>query len=335
MNFLVVGNPGVGKSTLLNGMVGSLKFKSGFSPGEGLTFQFDKASADGNNYFDTPGLADMKKREEAAKAIEEALKQNGCYKIIFVIFLQSGRVLPDDVATIQCVLNACPIIGNNYGIVINKVPESVVKQVKEKIEIICASIFSGSIPPTAFIHINVKDKDLDDENDKFKPVTPELQKFIQVLPSITIAPKDVAQIDTKNYDKVVEEYQKLISKLSSDAAEMTKRMAAQQESFQEMVSLWVFLKKYVSQEQIQDREERMQRMHDERMTQQQDLMEKQMQEQCSRESRQEQMMKDQQENHAQQMAAMQSQQGGGGGILGEILGAIPVVGGTIKDLKRI
>merc|ERR1719343_285614 len=37
LNFIVVGNPGVGKSTILNGLVGSAKFESGVSFFGGLT----------------------------------------------------------------------------------------------------------------------------------------------------------------------------------------------------------------------------------------------------------------------------------------------------------
>ena len=40
---------------------------------------------DGVTYMDTPGLSDVKLREQAAAAIEEALKSGGKYSICFVV----------------------------------------------------------------------------------------------------------------------------------------------------------------------------------------------------------------------------------------------------------
>ena len=81
---LFVGNPGVGKSTMLNcimnlrcleNLSNENKFKSGLSYGSGMTFQLDIKKLDDVTYMDTPGLEDTKKRKEAAQAITEALKK--------------------------------------------------------------------------------------------------------------------------------------------------------------------------------------------------------------------------------------------------------------------
>ena len=40
----------------------------------------DKKIKDGIMYLDTPGLADIKMREDAASAITEALRQNGRFQ---------------------------------------------------------------------------------------------------------------------------------------------------------------------------------------------------------------------------------------------------------------
>ena len=58
MNILVVGNPGAGKSTILNTLLQKAQFKSGASLGVGLTFRFDKFQENGITYMDTPGLCD-------------------------------------------------------------------------------------------------------------------------------------------------------------------------------------------------------------------------------------------------------------------------------------
>lgn len=56
--------------------------------------------------MDTPGLADIKLRKQAAKAITEALKRDGNYQIFFVITLEAGRIRPEDMATIKLVLES-------------------------------------------------------------------------------------------------------------------------------------------------------------------------------------------------------------------------------------
>ena len=97
---LFIGNPGVGKSTLINCLTQKNLFKSGVAIGGGLTTQLQQEKHGDVVYMDTPGLADVQLRKAAAKAITEALKKNGIYKIFFVITLEAGRVRPVDLATI-------------------------------------------------------------------------------------------------------------------------------------------------------------------------------------------------------------------------------------------
>src|SRR5260370_12822136 len=77
--FIFIGNPGVGKSTLINSLIGQEVAVAGISGGVGLTKFFSEYRHDGKWYMDTPGLADTKLREQAARKIEKALKQNDDY----------------------------------------------------------------------------------------------------------------------------------------------------------------------------------------------------------------------------------------------------------------
>ena len=80
---LCIGNPGSGKSTILNSTIGTVKFESGFSWGSGKTIKMDEHEYDGTLYIDTPGLADPKHREISANAITQALQKEIKMKILF------------------------------------------------------------------------------------------------------------------------------------------------------------------------------------------------------------------------------------------------------------
>ena len=129
---IAVGNPGSGKSTFLNALAGEILFKSGVAYGEGLTYKLDE-KANANGYFlDTPGLADEKLRKAAGKAISEGLRKGGDYKVIFFVTQQAGRVNQQVATTIKLVLEAAPEIGQNYGVVVNKVNKKILKGLKDE-----------------------------------------------------------------------------------------------------------------------------------------------------------------------------------------------------------
>ena len=129
-SIIVIGNPGAGKSTVLNGLAGELLFKSGISIGEGMTYQLDVRENARGTFYDTPGLADNTHREAAGKAISDALRKGGKFKVLFFVMTESGRIVHQDVTTLRLVLDAAPEIENHYGIVINKLH----KKVAEKLE---------------------------------------------------------------------------------------------------------------------------------------------------------------------------------------------------------
>ena len=127
---VVIGNPGAGKSTILNGLAGEVLFESGVSIGDGMTYQLDERENARGTFFDTPGLADNTLREAAGKAISTALRKGGNFKILFFVMTEAGRVVRQDITTLRLVLDAVPEIRNQYGIVINKLPKNVLKKLK-------------------------------------------------------------------------------------------------------------------------------------------------------------------------------------------------------------
>ena len=111
VGIIAIGNPGAGKSTILNSLAEEVLFKvwiknlcfgfefflthmscifqSGYSVGSGLTFQLDIRENKNGKFFDTPGLADEEKRKQAGKAISTALKQGGIYHLHFTFMQKS------------------------------------------------------------------------------------------------------------------------------------------------------------------------------------------------------------------------------------------------------
>ncbi|KAF1784011.1 P-loop containing nucleoside triphosphate hydrolase [Phytophthora cactorum] len=87
----------------------------------GLTKEFQTRIHDNVQYMDTPGLADRNIQEKAAAAITEALRQSGTYKLFFMVRLENGRVVSDDLATIEIVLSSIELDEIPFAVIVNNV----------------------------------------------------------------------------------------------------------------------------------------------------------------------------------------------------------------------
>lgn len=126
-------------------------FKSGISFGSGKTYKLDKKEHEGMVYLDTPGLVDIKMRQVAARAITEALKQNGEYQIFFVVVLSAGRFRPEDLTTIWQFLPSTPTI-TLVNIIINKLSKGEYEYLQNK----DGMAESGFLQPLEMMKIRTK-----------------------------------------------------------------------------------------------------------------------------------------------------------------------------------
>ncbi|KAG0290468.1 hypothetical protein BGZ96_006056 [Linnemannia gamsii] len=129
-NILLVGNTGVGKSTILN-LFGA-SFAADFSLIDGLTTKTDYVEVKVNGkqvrLIDAPGLVEVNDERiaENAKELTEALtiggKSGGKYKLVFVYQSNGGRLLAEDVYTTAKV---CKAINHclDVGLIFNKTDE--------------------------------------------------------------------------------------------------------------------------------------------------------------------------------------------------------------------
>ena len=200
---IFAGNPGTGKSSMLNSIVGRAEFRSGYSVGRGMTALLQKVLHNNTIYADTPGLADIERKEQAAAEIKQILLEARKLTLIFVVTLEAGRVRPSDLLTIQVILKSMvnTVTKNRFGIVINKVSANAVKHINPENETLILRAFQQENEnyQTSFIYYNRKDDALEDLDDVVATPNPGLEAFIGSITPVELESENVRDIDTTDY----------------------------------------------------------------------------------------------------------------------------------------
>ena len=236
---LFIGNPGVGKSTLINCLAEKVLFKNGVSIGGGMTYQLEEKKHNGITFMDTPGLADIKLRKAAAQAITKALKKNGTYQIFFVVTLEAGRVRAQGLTTIRLVLeNATDI--TSYSLIVNKLTPRLYKELlgnegKKLRQLVAELNFRGAqnVHPPEILLLLRKDQ-LDDADNAFAELE-GLKSFVENAPCVKVIPNHVRNIPGDDYfDKQLTLMQNEIDRLRRNNEEMRIHLQQTEKRYREM-----------------------------------------------------------------------------------------------------
>jgi len=232
----LVGNPGAGKSTILNGLAGSAIFKSGLAIGAGLTtvLQKHECVTEGKStltLFDTPGLADIQRKTQAGEEIDKVLSEGLSIKIAFVVTLEKGRAKPDDAMTIRLVLEAIKSIDVNdmFGVILNQLSKPVMDKLEEEKEnyAMLRKNLTGEFRTSHWIAVQV-DPELTDKSNGML-MNDEVLKFFSLLPETKPPDAEVDKVDTSDMEEKIAEQQQRINQILAANEEQREEMVRQME----------------------------------------------------------------------------------------------------------
>jgi len=157
------------------------------------------------------------------------LKQDGFYKIFFVITEEAGRIRPADSATIQLILEAAPPIVE-YNIIVNKVSKRLVRDFTRDPEAKSdwVTMLLANLPrKTINIHFIGESEELKDEDNVDYKLDQATTNFINAAPGMIIPKEDVNDVKADELTKLEEKHEEEMNRLKADNDAFKREAEAQ------------------------------------------------------------------------------------------------------------
>mmetsp|Transcript_80039 Transcript_80039/g.152168 ORF Transcript_80039/g.152168 Transcript_80039/m.152168 type:complete len:367 (+) Transcript_80039:132-1232(+) len=195
--FALFGNSGSGKSALANCIAEEAVFRAGLGCGIGVTTSASQSSIkrghfEGTHIFDLPGLAQAKRRREAARACNKLLTQQGTLKLVVVIKPSQGRISEEDIASLSLILSVAPEIGTKYAVLVNQCGPHLMKCLGDaEWRMTFEKVLTDGLPHcTQHIYYQGRVSDLDEAEDAVCKLDDSLVKWLDDAPVAKILEKD-------------------------------------------------------------------------------------------------------------------------------------------------
>lgn len=171
---LFIGNPCVGKSTLINCLEQKVLFKSGDAYKGALKDQLQKMDYNKTTYLEIHFENDTKQINEVARKINEVVKHNIKYQIFFVVEAKDQEIRENDLNAIQLVLQKTKNI--SYNVIINKLPMQVYEKLCEAGTLKLVFPDGKKMEPVSYLLLQFE-KCLHEVEDKYLRMK-QLEKFV-------------------------------------------------------------------------------------------------------------------------------------------------------------
>ena len=219
---IALGNPGAGKSCILNMLANKVIFRCGVNIGEGLTEVFDVQVAGNTKFCDTPGLSegDKLRLHKAGDEIRKSLNRGGPHKILFFVQQNAGRPVLEDQTTMRLIHEAAKEIGDEYGVIVNKVSETMLKKfanVENDIRF-REKLFAG-FPATDHVLYLPELDELKDKDDQLVEIddVPGFKDFFNKIPIRNITKGSVEHIEVEKFEEMSNKIKELQKELENAA----------------------------------------------------------------------------------------------------------------------
>ncbi|PXF48428.1 hypothetical protein BWQ96_01888 [Gracilariopsis chorda] len=238
---IVIGNPGVGKSTIQNTLLQKTVFESGISLGGGLTKSTATCTKGDLTFVDTPGLDDLYNRRTAAKEISAALRGPSTVKMVFVTALEAGRVRSADVCTLQTIVTALrEVVGDmtrKYTLIINKCEDSLAQTLTKKDSLeLRASVLGPyfAVEEAKQVEIIRAETSIRGKSGTLlnRQAAERLRGLIERAPTIDLPAEPVVRLKLKTYEKnaqQIDEEMRRFYKGSAQNEKISNKRAARNE----------------------------------------------------------------------------------------------------------